>query len=112
MEKLLVLDTVKGLYTIEVKKEGVHLDTLYKHLKCNVFDIAHRSIDGIKDEGLFKDNYNISALDKDNDPALVGNLIIAHHDEEGNLTGLSDEDIKHLKNNYNSKYNWFENLNY
>lgn len=105
-EKLLVLDVIgeTGFYEIIIDKESEPLDTFYKHLHCDCFDITHRRVDGVwfdifvDDIGLLKDS-PISAVDKARQPALVGNLIFAHHDMAGNTTGLSDEDIQHIKRN-------------
>lgn len=99
MAKVLVLNvldkTAKPLYAAEVKE----LDDYYKHLGCDCFDIANRSIGGnrydifVDDIGLFKDDPVIAAIDTNGKPMLVGNLIIANHDLEGNTTSLTAEDI-------------------
>lgn len=109
--KLLVLDVIdgNGLYEIEVPQEH-SLDVFYENLKCDIFDIASRKIEGkwfdifCDDCGLFVDNPITSAI-VNNQPGLVGNLIFAHHDAEGNTTGLTDEDIALIKRNTVSMVN-------
>ena len=86
----------KGFYEVECKK----LEDYYKHLGCDCFDITSRKIGNkafdifCDDIGLFKDKPIVSAVDKALRPALVGNLIFANHDNMGNTTSLSDEDIE------------------
>lgn len=97
----LLLLTTKGEFK-EVQCGS--LDDFYKHLECDCFDIAHRKVGGKKsydifvdDMGLLKDNPIPTALDSRFKPMLVGNLIFANHDNEGNTTSLSDEDIEYIK---------------
>lgn len=88
------------------------LDDYHKYLKCDTFDITRRNIGGkpfdifCDDIGLFADNPIPSALDENMKPVLVGNLIFANHDTEGNTTSLSDEDIKHIKEHLITVVNW------
>lgn len=83
--------------TIDIEPND--LDTLYEKLNCRCIDIVTRTVDGTQfdivcdDEGLFHEPCKISAVGKDGRPMLVGNLIFAHHDAEGNLTGLEDGDM-------------------
>lgn len=101
--RVLVLDVIgdKGLYETEVET----LQDIYEALRCDCFDIAYRKIGGRKrfdifcdDIGLFAENPIVSALDEKMCPALVGNLLFANHDYEGETTSLSDEDIETIKN--------------
>lgn len=78
------------------------LETYYNLLNCDCIDIVVRTI-GRKefdivcdDEGLFKQFPRVSAVDKDCKPMLVGNLLFLHHNEEGEMTGLSEDDVEHL----------------
>ena len=78
------------------------LETYYNLLNCDCIDIVVRTI-GRKefdivcdDEGLFKQFPRVSAVDKDCQPMLVGNLLFLHHNEEGEMTGLSEDDVEHL----------------
>ena len=78
------------------------LDTLYKLVNCSTIDIVTRKVGDVlfdvvcDDEGLLKAPYRVSAIDSVGRPMLVGNLLFCHHDNEGNLTGLSENDIKTL----------------
>lgn len=38
----------------------------------------------------------VTALDSNQQPQLVGNLVICNYDGEGGETSLTDEDIQHL----------------
>lgn len=58
-----------------------------------IFDIF------VDDEGLLKDNPIPTAFTSDLEVALVGNLLFANHDAEGNTTSLSDEDIECIIDN-------------
>lgn len=66
------------------------------------FDIATRRIGGkyfdifVDDIGLMRDDIIISALTTKNEPMLVGNLVIANHDEQGNTTSLTNDDLDHI----------------
>lgn len=52
------------------------------------------------DEGLLTENPKIAAIDKNRDPMLVGNLIIAGDvDDDGGLLGLNEEDVKLINAN-------------
>ena len=101
MARLLVLDVIdgKGLYEAECNE----LDDYYRHLKCDCFDVATRKIGDryfdmfVDDEGLFKDPAIPSVFDSDMNPMLVGNVVFANHDEYGETTSLSDDDIRIIK---------------
>lgn len=103
MARVLVLDVIekKGLYESECNG----LEDFYRELKCDCFDIASRKIGDkyfdlfVDDVGLFKDSPIVSVLDENMNPMLVGNVVIANHDMEGNTTSLSDEDIVMIKKN-------------
>lgn len=103
MARVLVLDVIggKGLYEAECKK----LDDFYRELKCDVFDIATRKIGGryfdlfVDDCGRFVDNAIVSAMGEDRRDYLVGNIVIANHDSDGNTTSLTRQDIEIIKEN-------------
>lgn len=86
--------------TIDIEPDD--LDALYEKLNCRCIDIVTRTIDGKQfdivcdAEGPIHEPRKISAVDKNCKPVLVGNLIFAHHDAEGNLTGLEDGDMMTL----------------
>lgn len=81
---------------IELEDE---LEVYYGEIGCQWIDIVTRFIDGVEfdiicdDEGLMKPNCRITAFSSENEPMLVGNLLFAHHDDEGNMTELTDDDI-------------------
>lgn len=99
--KALLLDTVEKTTKI-VNPET--LQDYYKMIGCRYIDIVTRKI-GRKvydiicdDEGTFVDDPLISAIDDMGRVMLVGNLIICGlADDEGELTGLSPEDIRYIK---------------
>lgn len=102
MARCLVLDAVEcKLY----EKDCVELQDFYDAIGCYAFDIANRDIGGrrfdifVDDIGLFADNPIVSAIDIGREPMLVGNLVFANHDSEGNTTDLTDDDIEHIKSN-------------
>lgn len=78
------------------------LDDYYRYLECDTFDITSRNVGGkrfdifVDDIGLFKDAL-ITGVSPELEVMLVGNLIFANHDQEGNTTSLSDADIKLIK---------------
>ena len=80
------------------------LKVFYKMLNCSQITIPTFKVDGKEfdvicdDEGLLKQR-NVSAVDKDGSPMLVGNLIFAHHDDEGDLTSITDEEAELLRRN-------------
>lgn len=100
MARLLLLD----IYEDRIQEvECNELDDYYKYLRCDCFDIARRKLDNkyfdifVDDEGLLKDDPIVSAITIKREPMLVGNLIFANHDGQGNTVSLSDEDIKLIK---------------
>lgn len=89
----------------EVKVVKNDIDYFYPLLNCDIFDIATRKIGNrvfdiyCDDEGLFVEHARISAMDKDGNMMLVGNLMIANHDDEGNTTSLTDEEANYIIDN-------------
>lgn len=85
--------------------ECEELDDFYRELEAEPLDIARRKIGGrmydifVDDEGLFRENPVISAIDKEGNPMLVGNLVFANHDAEGNTTSLTMEDVARIVGN-------------
>ena len=99
--KVAFFDTSKmEVNAVEIEDK---LEDFYKLINCNTIDIVSRSVDGVvfdivcDDEGLLKDEIVVSAMNHDFRAMLVGNLIFAHHDEEGGLVGLTDDEIDHIK---------------
>lgn len=114
MARLLFLDVINDKIR-EVNIGQSDLETFHELLDCRCFDITQRRIGGkyfdifCDDEGLLKDPQPpLSAADVNKEePMLVGNLIIANHDYEGNTTDLSDDDIKHIKKNIVLAFNQY-----
>lgn len=81
------------------------LEEYQELIGCRCIDIVNRGIAGKRydiicdDEGLFSCDPRISAIDDTGQPMLAGNLIIAGETWDGNLTDLSEEDIRHIRNN-------------
>lgn len=101
MSKALFLDTVnKTTKVVDVNT----LDDYYNLIGCRCIDIVSRKI-GRKwydiicdDEGTFVEDPLISAIDNLGRVMLVGSLIICGlADDEGELTDLSDNDIRYVK---------------
>lgn len=92
----------KGLEFCKVVDFEDNLEQLYKLTDCDCIDIVERQVGGIyydvvcDDEGLLKENPIVTAYNDKDEPMLVGNLLFCHNDEEGNLSGLSDEDIENI----------------
>ena len=104
MERVLVLDVEKGeIREVEISE---NIETIYRELGCDTFDIANRKIGDRRfdifcdDNGLFRDKPIVSAINADHfSPMLVGNLLFANHDSEGRTVGLSDEDVAVIRSN-------------
>ncbi len=80
------------------------LEDYYKEIGCKLIDIVKMSVGGkyynvvCDDEGLLKRDFIVSATSgRQNHPMLVGNLVVVgEENQEGDLTGLTQEDIDHL----------------
>ena len=108
--RTILLDVYKDeVRVLEIKPE---LEEYYKLIGCDCIDIADRKIGGkwfdvmLDDEGLFREDHKISAINDMGEPMFVGNLMFFHHDGEGNLVGLTDEDIDHLMKYIKTMYTW------
>lgn len=104
--KALLIDVMENKFEV-VNVNG--LEDYYRLIHCTTIDIVNRGIKGKRydiicdDEGTFSDDPLISAIDDLGRVMLVGNLIVCGEaDEEGNLTALTDDDIKHIKENIHS----------
>lgn len=95
-----LLDTERA--HVERATIPANLDSYYKHLDCTTIDIVSRTVGGKRfdiicdDEGLLKEDVCISALDRDYNPMLVGNLFVCKHDSDGNENSLTDAEISHI----------------
>ena len=102
MARLICLDVMKS--KVE-EVECNELQDFYDAIGCDCFDIAHLKIGEkyfdcfVDDEGLFKENPIPSAISKEKEILLVGNIVFANHDSAGNTTSLSDDDIEMIKRN-------------
>jgi hypothetical protein len=110
--------TLKGIL-IDVENEEVKcieiqdtLDEYYRILNCDTIDIVSRKIGRKRfeivcdDEGTFKENPKISAIDNYGSPQFVGNLFIVggEIDEEGNLTGLKQSEVAYVMDRIQKMY--------
>jgi len=92
-----------------VKDIKDELEVFYDFIKCRCIDIPHRTIDGqpfaiiCDDEGLFNPAPIPATLVTDSEGAttidIVGNIIIAKDGKEGELEGLTPQDIELIKKN-------------
>ena len=85
--------------TVKETTIEANLNSYYKILDCTCIDIVVRRLGPYQfdiicdDEGLFRENARVSAIDPMGQPMLVGNLFFCHHDEKGNMTSLHPEEI-------------------
>jgi hypothetical protein len=80
------------------------LGNIYGLLHCDCIDIVSRAIGHGRsskrfdiicdDEGTFKMNARISAIDNLGRPMLVGSLLVTNHDAEGNTVSLTDDECE------------------
>lgn len=79
-----------------------NLDDYYKNLDCGCFDIVNANVGGqildiyVDDVGLLT-HRPISALDENLQPRLVGNLIFARHNEDGETVSCTVEDMSAIR---------------
>ena len=92
--------------TAEPREIETTLDTYYKLLECDCITITSRGFGRSRkrfdiicdDEGLLKDDPLISAIDDLGRVMLVGALLVCGEvDDEGELTSLTDSDVRLLK---------------
>ncbi|SEP81039.1 protein of unknown function [Treponema bryantii] len=104
---------IKGLLIDVYKMKGVNvvefedtLDNLYKLCDCELIDVTERKVGDnwydfvVDDEGLYRQPAIPSVFDSNHQPMLVGNALICNHDEEDNLSSLTDEQIEDLKKRF------------
>lgn len=74
----------------------------YTALNCDCIDLVSRKIGGVKydivcdDEGLLKAHPRVSAISKDGQPMLVGNLFIVKFDGQDDVRSLTEEEQAHV----------------
>ena len=101
--KTFLIDVYNRAYGLaEVENE---LEAFYEKLDCRCINIVVRKVKGVEfdimcdDEGLLREDRRPSAFVRDTlEPMLVGNLMFFHHDAEGNLTEISDDEMRLLRN--------------
>ena len=78
------------------------LESFYEALDCTTIDIVNRKIGEKRflivcdDEGTFKDDPFISALDRLYRPMLVGRLFVVQHDGKEDIGSLTDEEAAYV----------------
>jgi len=92
--------------TAEARDIDPELDTYYRLLDCDTIDIVNRGFGRggrrrfdiiCDDEGLYKTDPLISAIDDLGRPMLVGALLVTGvADDKGELTSLTDDDVRLL----------------
>lgn len=86
------------------------LEDYYREIGCQYIEIVQRKIgrkwfDVICDEeGTYREDAKVSAIDNFGRPMFVGNLLFMHHDNNGNMTELSDTDIKYITERIQTVY--------
>ena len=74
------------------------LDEYYRLLDCTCIDMPTRWIGGkpfiiiCDDEGMFRSDRKVSAVDANGEPALVGNLLVVAFDGREDVRGLTDDE--------------------
>ena len=87
-----------------------NLDNLYELTDCSCIDVAYRKVGKYfydivcDDEGLYRADRIPSAFNHKGEPMLVGNLLFLNHDEEGEFTSLTDEQIADLSKHIGEIY--------
>ena len=105
---------IKGVL-ISIKKNGTNevsvvevqddLQAYYDILNCDCIDITERSINGnyydivCDDEGLLKNDFQVTAINYSGDIVLVGNLFICSHTNEGKMKSLNEKSIQSILDN-------------
>lgn len=80
------------------------LESWYKLIGCERIDIITAKIGDrhydiiLDDEALFKERLFTSAIDKDGNPMLMGNLVVCNFNDKGEETSLTDEDVTNILN--------------
>ena len=97
---LIDVSRLKGVNEIEFEDT---LENLYKLCDCRLIDVAERKVGDhwydivVDDEGLLKQDPIPSVFDGKQQPMLAGCALFVNHDDEGNFTSLTDEQIEDLK---------------
>jgi hypothetical protein len=112
LERSYCMKTIKAYYIdpkrniAEARTITPELYTYYDMLHCDTIDIVNRGFTNCKrrfdiicdEEGSYKDDLFVSAIDERMQPMFVGALlVVGQADDEGNETSLTDEDIRVLE---------------
>ena len=104
--KTILINAESGI--VEIVDVVDDLDVFYAEINCRCIDIVFRTIGDrtysimCDDEGLFKEMPIISAVNsKTFERMFVGNLMIFNDNDEGDLEGLSDDDIDYIMQHIN-----------
>lgn len=100
--------TIKGFLVNEDKAEMVEIEeklqSYYDVLNCDCIDVAVREIDGKEfdiicdDEGLFKQDQIVTAVNEAMQPQLVGAILVVQHDGQGDFQSLTDGEVEIVSN--------------
>lgn len=91
----------------EVKAERVpfvhSIDMMHKIIDCETFDCVELDFNGTKVDAWVDDNgmYSDKSIFKICGKPLAGNILLTGHDDEGNTTSLSDDQIKAIHEELN-----------
>ena len=106
--KSLLLD----VYEDKVKELDIEpeLSEYYKAIGCDLIDMVDRKIGRKRytiicdDEGLFREDVRISAINNLGGVMLVGNLMFVKTGEEGETLGLEKSDIEYISKRIQKMY--------
>lgn len=101
---LAVLVDVYGKGNVRTVRVRDDLDEFYRFLQCTTIDMPTRYIGGqafiliCDDEGLFRADRKPSARNG-NEVMLFGNLLVVKYAGEGEIRGLTPEEVAHVMRN-------------
>lgn len=97
-----LIDPYKRIARVVDFNDDLH--EYYRMLHCELIDIVVRKIGGIPynivcdDEGAYRQDVRVSAMDDIGSSMLVGAILVAGMDDgEGNLLGLEAEDVMNIR---------------
>jgi hypothetical protein len=99
MARLLKFGTDRKFTEVVIEK----FEDLYKAIGCDLVELTRRKVGGkyfdiyVDEEGLLKEAPEVTAVNRDCDCPLVGSLVFANRDDEGDVDSLSDNDIRRIK---------------
>ena len=98
----LLLDVNNNKVEVIQSEKDFELEEYYRFLDCDTIDIVRRKIGSryydivCDDEGLLKSGYKVSAVDRNMNGMLVGNLFIRGQARDGEMTNLRPLDIDYI----------------